>query len=117
MTLAGAPGKTLAEDINKAAARPAHAKTPLPFPCSYQPSQPDGHLCGDARSRGQLSKRMSGGMQIFVKTPPQHHLSSLPTYMALTASLARARVEAGRGGDKVRGTPKRRIKCVLSRNG
>ena len=69
------------------------------------------------RLLGQLSACLRGGMQIFVKALPPRHLSSLPAYMALTASLARARVEAGRGGGKVRGTPKGRIKCVLSRNG
>ena len=39
-------------------------------------------------------------MQIFVKALPPRHLSSLPTYMALTALLARARVEAGLSGGK-----------------
>ena len=71
----------------------------------------------DMRLLGQLSACLRGGMQIFVKALPPRHLSSLPAYMALTASLAQARVKAGRSGGKVKGTRQRRIKCVLSRNG
>ena len=69
------------------------------------------------RLLGQLSTCLRGGMQIFVKALPPRHLSSLPTYMALTTSLAQARVEAGRSGGKVERTRQGRIKCTLSRNG
>ena len=69
------------------------------------------------RLLGQLSACLRGGMQIFVKALPPCHLNSLPAYMALTASLAQARVEAGRSGGKVEGTCQGRIKCTLSRNG
>ena len=75
------------------------------------------HLRVDMRLLGQLSACLRGGMQIFVKALPPRHLSSLPAYMVLTASLAQEHVKAGQSGGKVRGTPKRRIKCVLSRNG
>ena len=44
---------------------------------------------------GQISKHLRGGMQIFVKALPPRHLSNLPSYMALTASLAQARAKAG----------------------
>ena len=93
--LAGGPGKTLAEDIRGAAARPTSAKSPPSFPCSCQPSQLGEHLHGDVRPLDRLSKHLHGGMQIFVKTPPPHQLSSLPAYMALHALLAWTRVEAG----------------------
>ena len=82
------PGKALAEDTYGAAARPASTKTPLPFPCSCQPDQLGRHLRGDMQLPGQLSKHLRGGMQIFVNTLPPRHLSSLPAYMALHASLA-----------------------------
>ena len=36
-TLAGPPGKALAEDANRAPARPTPAKSPPPFACSCQP--------------------------------------------------------------------------------
>ena len=67
----------------------------------------------------QLVKHLRGGMQIFVKTLPTRHLSSLPAYVALHASLAWTRVKARRndedGADlvaipnKANGTPKERI--------
>ena len=93
------PRKTLAEAMDGAAARPAPAKTPLPFPYSCQPNQLGNRLHGDVRLPSQLSKHLRGGMQIFVKTLPPRHLSSLPAYMALHALLAWARVEARRSGD------------------
>ena len=98
------PEKTLAEDISGAAVRPVPAKTPPPFPCSYQPNQPSEHLRGDLRPRNQLNKHLCGGMQIFVKTQPPHQLSSLPAYMALHTVLAWTRVEARRTGDSKKGT-------------
>ena len=61
------------------------------------------HLRVDVRLPSQLSACLRGGMQIFVKALPPRHFSSLPAYMALTAALARARVEAGRGSGKARG--------------
>ena len=94
-----APGKTLAEGVSRATTRPALAKTPPPFACSCQPNQLGRHLRSNMQLPGQLIKRLCGGMQIFVKTLPPRHLSCLPAYMALHASLARARVEARRSGD------------------
>ena len=45
------------------------------------PAQPAGrHLRGNMQLPGQLSKRLRGGMQIFVKTLPPRHLSCLPTW-------------------------------------
>ena len=82
------PGRTLAEGTYGATARPMSAKTPPPFPYICQPNQLGRHLRGDARPPGQLSKHLRGGMQIFVKTLPPCHLSSLPAYTALHASLA-----------------------------
>ena len=93
------PGKALTKDASRAAARPAPAKSPPPFACSCQPNQLGRHLRGNMQLRGQLIKRMRGGMQIFVEAPPSHHLSCLPANVALHASLARARVEARRSGD------------------
>ena len=84
-----APGKALAEDISGATARPAPAKFPPPLACSCQPDQLGRHLRGNMQLPGQISKRLRGGMQIFVKTLPPRHLSCLPAYMALHASLAR----------------------------
>ena len=75
------------------------------------------HLRVGTRLLGQLNARLRGSMQIFVKALPSRHLSSLPAYMALTASLAQAHVKAGRSGGKLKGTRQRHIKCVLSRNG
>ena len=74
------------------------------------------HLRVDTGLLSQLSACLRGGMQIFVKALPPRHLSSLLAYMALTASLAQARVKVGRSGDKVKGTRQRHIKCVLSHN-
>ena len=93
------PGKALAEDTYRAAAKPASAKTPPPFPYSCQPNQLGRHLRGNVRPLGQLSKRLRGGMQIFVEALPPRHLSYLPAYMAPHASLTRTRVEARRSGD------------------
>ena len=98
-TLAGPPGKTLAEDTSRAIARPALVKSPPPLACSCQPNQLGRHLRDKERLSSQLSKHLRGGMQIFVKTLPPRHLSCLPAYMAPHASLARERVEARRSGD------------------
>lgn len=75
------------------------------------------HLRVNVMLPSQLSACLRRGMQIFVKALPPRHLSSLPSYMALTASLAQARVKVGRSGRKVSGAPKGRIKCVFSNNG
>ena len=105
------PGKRLAGDdcdatarplprgASRATARPAPAKAPPPFACSCPPNQLGRHLRGNMQLPGQISKHLHGGMQIFMKALPPRHLSCLPTYMALPASLAWARVEARRGGD------------------
>ena len=98
-TLAGPPGKALTKDASTATARPAPAKSPPPFACSCQPNQLGRHLHGNMQLPGHLIKRLRGGMQIFVKTLPPRHLSCLPAYMAPHASLARAHVEARRGGN------------------
>ena len=98
-TLAGPPGKTLAKGVSGATVRPGPTKSPSPFTCSCQPNQLGRHLRGNERLPSQLSKDLRGGMQIFVKTLPPHHLSYMPTYMAPHASLSRARVEARRSGD------------------
>ena len=98
-TLVGPPGKALTEDASRATARPAPAKSPPPFACSCHLNQLDWHLRGNMQLPGQLSTRLRGGMQIFVKAPPPCHLSCLPAYMAPHASLARACVEARRSGD------------------
>ena len=90
------PGKALAEDTYRAAARTASAKTKPPFPCSCQPNQLGRHLRGDMQLPGQISKHLRGGMQIFMKALPPRHLSCLPAYMALHASLVWAR-----GGEAV----------------
>ena len=125
------PGKIIAGDDRGATARPL--PRPRQRPCRGHPrghSQartrqvsttapmqlPGRRLRVDMWLLGQLSARLRGGMQIFVKALPPHHLSSRPSYMALTASLAQARVKAGRSGGKVKGTRQRRIKCILSRN-
>ena len=92
------PGKALAEDTYGAAARPASAKAPPPFPYSCQPDRLGWHLHGDVRLPDQLSKHLRGDMQIFVKILPPRHLSSLPAYMALHASLAWTHVGARRSG-------------------
>ena len=84
-TLAGPPGKAIAKRASRATARPKPAKSPPPFACSYRPNQ--------------LGRHLHGNMQPFVEAPPPRHLSCLPAYMALHALLARARVEARRGGD------------------
>ena len=105
------PGKTVAGDIGRAAARPTSAKAPPPFPYSCQPNQLGRHLRGNVRLPDRLSKHLRGGMQIFVKTLPQHQLSSLPAYMALHATLAWTRVAARRGGDNKKAC-RQRIKCV-----
>ena len=97
--LAGPPCKALAKGASRATSSPAPAKSPPPFACSCQPNQLGRHLRGNMQLPGQLSKCLHGGMQIFVKTLPPHHLSCLPAYMAPHASLARARVEARRSGD------------------
>ena len=94
-----APGKALAEDICEATTRPTPAMLLPPLPCSCQPNQLGRHLRGNVQLPDQLSKHLRGGMQIFVKTLPPRHLSSLPAYMALHASLAWTRVGARRGGD------------------
>ena len=121
-----------------APARPSPKMPAGPLPGPHQPSlhrrshaaaspnQLGRHLRGNMQLPGQLSKRLRGGMQIFVKTLPPRHLSFLPAYMAPHASLARARVKARRSGDGrdgprprprlSEGTPKPRIKCVLSYN-
>ena len=87
-TLAGPPGKALVKDVGKATAKPTSAKLPPPFTCSCQPNQLGGHLRGNMRLPGQLSRLLRGGMQIFVKTLPPRHLSCLPAYMATHAPLA-----------------------------
>ena len=87
-------------------------KTPIgPLPGPHQPSlhhrshaatspnQLGRHLHGNMQLPGQLSERLRGGMQIFVKTLPPRHLSCSPAYMAPHAALARARAEARRSGD------------------
>ena len=104
-TLAGPPGKALAKDASRATARPTPNKLPPPFTCSCQPNQLGGHLRGNMQLPGQLIERLRGGMQIFVKAPPLHHLSCLPAYMAPRTSLARARVKARRSGDGREGPP------------
>ena len=76
------PDKTLAEDACGSTARPASIKTPPLFPCSCQPDQLGRHLRGNMRLTDQPSK----------------HLSSLPAYMALHASLAWTRGGAAMDG-------------------
>ena len=98
-TLAGPPAKALAKGVSGATARPAPTKSPPSFTCSCQPNQLGRHLRGDMQLPGQLSKHLRGGMQIFVKTLLPRQLSSLPTYMALHASLAWMCVETRRSGD------------------
>ena len=93
------PGKRLAEGIGGATARPASTKTPPPFACSCQPNQLGRHLRGNMQLPGQLSKHLRGGMQIFLKALPPCHLSCLPAYMALHASLVWVRVKARRSSD------------------
>ena len=112
------PGKTLAGDDRYAVARPLPG--PQQGPCRGHPRGHDQartrqvstvvpmqlpahqlgrHLRGSMRPLRRLSKHLHGGMQIFVKTLPPCHLSSLPTYVALHASLARTRVEARSNDD------------------
>ena len=117
------PGKILAGDDSNATARPlpgprqspcrgrprGHSRARTHRASATAPMQLPAHQLGrrlrvGMRLLGQLSACLRGGMQIFVKALPPRHLSSLPAYMALTASLAQARVEAGRSGSKVRGT-------------
>ena len=98
-TLAGPPGKALAEDASGATAKPAPDKLPPPFTCSCQPNQLGGHLHGNMQLPSQLIKHLRGGFQIFVKPPPPRQLSCLPSYMAPHSSVAAAHVEARRSGD------------------
>ena len=91
------PGKRLAGDDCNATARPlpgprqdpcrghqrgrgqAHTcEGSIAVPMQLPAHQLGEHLRGDVRSLGQLSKHLRGSMQIFVKTPPPHQLSSQP---------------------------------------
>ena len=78
---------------SQAHARQASTAAPMQLPAH----QLGTHLRVDVRLPSQLSACLCGGMQIFMKALRPRHLSSLSAYMALTASLAWARVEAGRG--------------------
>ena len=90
------PGKTLAGNISKTAARPCR---PVVGPAQRPTHQLSRYPRGSTWLLGQLVKHLRGGMQIFVKTLPPHQLSSLPAYMALHASLAWTRVGARRSSD------------------
>ena len=92
-------GKALARTSAGPLPGPRQPSFPLLFACSGQPNQLGWHLRGNMRLPDQISKCLRGGTQTFVKTLPPRHLSCLPAYMALHASLARARVDTRRSGD------------------
>ena len=113
------PSKTLAGDDSNATTR--HLPGRRQDPCQgHQQGHCQAHISQDstavrmqlpAQPAGQAPvwqhaasrtnhKHLRGGMQIFMKVLPSCHLSCLPAYMALHASLVWVCVKARRSGDR-----------------